>query len=84
MATKDSKEQDIQKATLNGGVIYVGGVRTYIDNPRNYDVVECASGFWIMNALGWKTYFKCPTREKAQNACDVLYGNGAYRVTSKI
>ena len=53
MATKDSKEQDIQKATLNGGVIYVGGVRTYIDNPRNYDVVECASGFWIMNALGW-------------------------------
>ena len=81
---KDSNEVEIQKASSNGGVIYVGGVRTFIDNPRDYDTVECASGFWIMNALGWKTYFKCPTREKAQKACDIVYGKGAYKVNSKM
>ena len=84
MAIKDSKEQDVQKATLSGGVVYIGGVRTYIDNPRNYDVVECASGFFFLCAGERRELLSCPTRDKAQKACDALYGKGAYRVNSKV
>lgn len=82
-SSKNSTEQQIQEAMLNGGLIYVANCRVYIDNPENYDLVEAPTGFWIKNALGWNTYFKCPTRQKAQEACDKLYG-GSYKVNSKV
>lgn len=82
--SKNSTEQVVNQATLNGGIIYVNNVRVYIDNPNNFDVLDSASGFWIRNAMGWKVYFKCPTREKAQATCNELYGKGSYTVNSKI
>lgn len=85
MTIKNSTPEAIEKAMLNGGVIYVDSVRVFIDSPNNFEDTEVASGFWILNAMGWKTYFKnCSTRPKAQKACDTLYGVGAYKVNSKI
>lgn len=84
MAVKDSKKEVIEKALLEGGLIYVAGCRVFIDNPSNYDCIEAPTGFWIRNAMGWITYFKCPDRPKAQKACNELYGAKAYTVNSKI
>lgn len=86
MAVKDSNQEEIQKVLSNGGIIYLTGVRIYVDNPSDYETVESPTGFWVLNAMGWRTYFKCPdnARMKAQKACDALFGVGAYKVNSKV
>lgn len=80
---KNSPQDVIDHATMFGGVIYVGGCRVFIDNPENFDVFDVSTGFWIMNAFGWRVYFKCKLRSEAQVACNALYGAGAYTVNSK-
>lgn len=84
MAVKNAKESEVLNCISNGGKFYVEGCLVYIDNPNNFDCVEAATGFWITNAMGLKTYFKCPDRKKAQMACNKLYGAGVYTVNSKI
>lgn len=81
--SKNSSDSQISLVLLNGGSLCVEGCRVFIDNPENYDEVGVPTGYWIMNAQGWKTYFKCSEREKAQKACNTLFGSGAYKVNSK-
>lgn len=81
---KKSNKMDIDNAMLVGGVVYVCGVKVFIDNPNNYDVFALATGYWITNALGWKTYFKAKDRSTAQKACNEMYGAGRYTVNTKV
>lgn len=80
----NASEQKIQKAMLKGGVVHILGVKVFIDHPKNYDVLEPETGFWILNSSGAKTYFKCRERTDAQKACNELYGAGRYTVNSKV
>lgn len=38
------------------------------------------SKWYIVNALGFRVYFCCRSREDAQNACDQEYGKNKYRI----
>lgn len=80
----NSKQIEIDNALTSGGVIYVSGVKVFIDNPNNYDVFAPATGYWITNAQGWKTYFKSQNRADAQKACNDLFGAGRYTVNTKV
>ena len=83
-STKNSTEDQINEALANGGVIYVLGSRVFIDNPSNFSLVEAPTGFWVKNAMGFITYFKATTREKAQEVCNKLFGGGRYTVNSRV
>lgn len=82
--SKESKLHEIDKVMKDGGVIYIEGVKVFIDNPNNLDVIQAPTGYWVTNAMGWKTYFKTVLREDAQKACNKLYGFRAYIVNSKV
>jgi len=84
MSTKNSSELQVNEALANGGVVYVKNIRVFVDNPKNFSVVESPTGFWIRNAMGFHTYFKAQTRQKAQEACNELFGVGRYTVNSKV
>lgn len=83
---KSSSDAEIMEVIQNGGIAYIDGVRVFVDNPRNFNIVEAASGYWITNAMGFKTYFKVRNgcRVTAQNACDVMFGKGRYKVNSRV
>lgn len=81
---KNSQDIEINKALQEGGIVYVKGVRVFVDNPNNFSVVAHPTGFWIRNAMGFHTYFQTTTREKAQEACNELFGSGRYTVNSKV
>ncbi|AYD82421.1 hypothetical protein Aci011_015 [Acinetobacter phage vB_AbaM_B09_Aci01-1] len=82
--SKNSTEVEISEALANGGIIYVNNCRVFIDNPKNFSIFESPTGFWIKNAMDFMTYFKATTREKAQEACDELFGKGRYKVNSRV
>lgn len=84
MAVKNSSETLIQKALQSGGIVYVDGVRVYVDNPDDFESLDAPTGFWVKNALGFKVYFKNTTRQAAQKACNTLFGSGRYTVNSKV
>lgn len=81
---KNSNQAEIDNAMLVGGVVYLQGVKVFIDNPDNYDIFAPSTGYWITNALGWKTYFKAKDRSTAQSACNAMYGVGRYTVNTKV
>ena len=75
---------DLNEVMLCGGIIRVNSIRVLFDNPNNLNYYGSCSGYYIRNALGYKVFFKCRERQKAQETCDMIYGKGAYIVNSKV
>ena len=75
---------DLNDVLINGGVIKIKGTTVFVDNPDNLNYYTSASGYYIVSAQGWKVYFKCRDRKRAQAVCNELFGSGQYFVNSKV
>lgn len=75
---------DLNDIMMNGGMIRVLNVNVLFDYPTNLNYYGSASGYHITNGLGYKVYFKCRDRAKAQLVCDEIFGKNLYRVQAKI
>lgn len=75
---------DLNDVLINGGIIKVKGVTVFVDSPDNLNYYTSASGYHIVSANGYKVYFKCRDRAKAQLVCDEVFGKNQYRVQAKI
>ena len=75
---------DLNDVLANGGILKVKGTTVFVDNPTNLNYYTSASGYYIVSAQGWKVYFKCRERHKAQMVCNELFGSGRYTVNSKV
>ena len=75
---------DLNDILINGGVIKIKGTTVFVDNPDNLNYYTSASGYYIVSAQGWKVYFKCRDRKRAQSVCNELFGSGRYTVNSKV
>lgn len=75
---------DLHDVMLNGGIIRVNSIQVLFDYDTNLNYYGSCSGYYIRNALGYKVFFKCRERWKAQETCDMIYGKGTYRVNSKV
>lgn len=75
---------DLNDVLSNGGVLKIKGTTVFIDCPTNLNYYTSASGYYIVSAQGWKVYFKCRERQRAQSVCNELFGSGRYRVNSKV
>ena len=75
---------DLNDVLTNGGILRVKGTTVFVDNPDNLNYYTSASGYYIVSAQGWKVYFKCRERQRAQSVCNELFGSGRYTVNSKV
>ena len=75
---------DLNKVMIEGGVVKVKGVTVFFDCPENLNYFTKPSGFYIRCALGWKVYFKCRERQRAQEVADEIYGKGTYLVQANV
>ena len=75
---------DLNDVLSNGGVLKIKGTAVFIDCPTNLNYYTSATGYYIVSAQGWKVYFKCRERQRAQSVCNELFGSGRYRVNSKV
>lgn len=75
---------DLNEVMLHGGLIRVNGINILFDYDTNLNYYGSSTGYYITNALGYRVFFKCRAREKAQATCDMIYGRGAYTVNSKV
>ena len=75
---------DLNDVLSNGGIIKIKNTTVFVDNPDNLNYYTSASGYYIVSAQGWKVYFKCRDRKRAQAVCNELFGSGRYRVNSKV
>lgn len=75
---------DLNDAMLHGGLIKVNGINVLFDYDTNLNYYGKPSGYYIVNALSYKVYFKCRDRAKAQATCDMIYGRGQYKVQTKV
>ena len=75
---------DLNDVLVNGGILKIKGTTVFIDCPTNLNYYTSATGYYIVSAQGWKVYFKCRERQKAQNVCNELFGSGKYTVNSKV
>lgn len=75
---------DLNDVMLNGGMIRVNGVNVLFDYDTNLNYYGSSTGFYIVNSLGYKVYFKCRDRKKAQDTCNIIFGKGQYVVNSKV
>ena len=75
---------DLNDVMLHGGMIRVNKINVLFDYDNNLNYYGSSSGYYIRNALGYKVFFKCRERQKAQETCDMIYGKGAYIVNSKV
>ena len=75
---------DLNDVMLNGGMVRVNGINVLFDYDTNLNYYGSSTGFYIVNNLGYKVYFKCRDRRKAQETCDVIFGAGQYTVNSKV
>ncbi len=75
---------DLNEVLTNGGVLKIKGTTVFVDNPDNLNYYTSASGYYIVSAQGWKVYFKCRDRKRAQAVCNELFGKGYYFVNSKV
>ena len=75
---------DLNEVMLHGGLIRVNGINVLFDYDINLNYYGSLTGYYIINALNYKVYFKCRDRKKAQETCDMIYGKNLYTVNSKI
>ena len=75
---------DLNDVLSNGGIIKIKNTTVFVDNPDNLNYYTSASGYYIVSAQGWKVYFKCRERQRAQAVCNELFGSGRYTVNSKV
>jgi len=75
---------DLNAVMMNGGVIKVKGVSVLFDNPDNLNYYTSSTGYYIVCAQGWKVYFKCRERQRAQEICNEIFGKARYTVNSKV
>ena len=75
---------DLNDVLSNGGIVKIKGTTVFVDCPSNLNYYTSASGYYIVSAQGWKVYFKCRDRAKAQLVCDEIFGKNQYRVQAKI
>ena len=75
---------DLNDVMHNGGMIRVNGVNVLFDYDTNLNYYGSSTGFYIVNSLGYKVYFKCRDRRKAQEVADYIFGKGKYLVNSKV
>ena len=68
----------------SGGVLKIKGTTVFVDCPTNLNYYTSATGYYIVSAQGWKVYFKCRERQRAQSICNELFGSGRYTVNSKV
>ena len=75
---------DLNDVMLRGGMIRVLNVNVLFDYPTNLNYYGAASGYHITNGLGYKVYFKCRDRAKAQLVSDYIFGKNQYKVQAKV
>ena len=75
---------DLNDVMLNGGIIRVNGINVLFDYDTNLNYYGSITGFYIVNSLGYKVYFKCRDRKKAQEVADYIFGKNMYRVQAKV
>ena len=75
---------DLNSVMTTGGLIRVNGISVLFDYDTNLNYYGSSTGYYITNALGFKVFFKCRSRVKAQETCDMIYSRGAYTVNSKV
>ena len=75
---------DLNDVLTNGGILKIKGTTVFVVNPDNLNYYTSASDYYIVSAQGWKVYFKCRDRKRAQAVCNELFGKGAYTIQSKL
>ena len=75
---------DLDDVMINGGMIRVNGINVLFDYDTNLNYYGSSTGFYIVNSLGYKVYFKCRDRKKAQEVADYIFGKNMYRVQAKV
>ena len=75
---------DLNDAMINGGLVRVNGINVLFDYDTNLNYYGNSTGYYIVNALNFKVFFKCRERVKAQKTCDMIFGKGKYFVREKI
>ena len=75
---------DLNDVLSNGGVLKINGTTVFVDCPTNLNYYTSATGYYIVSANGYKVYFKCRDRQRAQSVCNELFGKGAYTIQSKL
>ena len=75
---------DLNDVLVNGGILKIKGTTVFIDCPTNLNYYTSATGYYIVSAQGWKVYFKCRERQRAQSVCNELFGSVRYTVNSKV
>lgn len=75
---------DLNGVLTKGGIIKVKGCTVFVDCPDNLNYYTSPTGYYVVSAQGWKVYFKCRERAKAQLVCNEIFGSGQYTVNSKV
>ena len=75
---------DLNDVLSRGGLIKIKGTTVFVDNPDNLNHYTSATGYYIVSAQGWKVYFKCRERQRAQEVADYIFGKNMYRVQAKV
>ena len=75
---------DLNDVMLRGGLVRVNKINVLFDYDTNLNYYGSSTGYYIRNALGYKVYFKCRERQKAQEVADYIFGKNVYRVQAKV
>ena len=75
---------DLNDVMMKGGIVRVNKINVLFDYDTNLNYYGSSTGYYIRNALNFKVFFKCRSRVKAQETCDMIYSRGAYTVNSKV
>lgn len=75
---------DLNDVLANGGILKIKGTTVFVDCPTNLNYYTSATGYYVVSAQGWKVYFKCKERQRAQEICNIVFGSGRYTVNSKV
>ena len=75
---------DLNDVMLHGGLIRVNKINVLFDYDTNLNYYGSSTGYYIRNALGYKVFFKCRERQKAQEVADYIFGKNVYRVQAKV
>ena len=75
---------NLNDVLVNGGSLKIKGTTVLFDYDTNLNYYGSSTGYYIRNALGYKVYFKCRERQKAQEVADYIFGKNMYRVQAKV
>ena len=75
---------DLNDVMMKGGIVRINKIQVLFDYDNNLNYYGSSSGYYIRNALGYKVYFKCRERQKAQEVADYIFGKNVYRVQAKV